>query len=79
MIDRREDAAILAARIRATGIAPALLVALDDWAWIDESRRDWLHEVSRQVEPNPTSRQVRDPKVWDNLHALEEFAQVHAG
>ncbi len=75
LIDQREDAAILAARIRATGIAPALLVALDDWAWIDESRRDWLHEVSRQVEPNATSRQVRDPKVWDNLHALEAFAR----
>jgi len=74
LIDRREDAAVLAARIRATGIAPALLVALDDWAWIDESQRDWLREVSRRVEPNPISRQVRDPKVWDNLHALEESA-----
>ena len=30
---------------------------------------------SRAGQPNPTSRQVRDPKVWDNLHALEAFAR----
>jgi tetratricopeptide (TPR) repeat protein len=69
-----EDAAAVAARIRDTGVAPALLVALDGWAWIDEGRRDWLYDIARRVEPNPTCRQIRDPRVWDHLHVLEEFA-----
>ena len=30
---------------------------------------------ARRVEPNPTCRQIRDPSVWDHLHALEEFAR----
>jgi serine/threonine-protein kinase len=75
LMDRQEDVKLVASRIRATGIAPALLVALDEWAWLDENHRDWLFEIARQVEPNPTSRQVRDPKLWNNLHALEEFTR----
>ncbi len=76
LLDGREAVAVVALRIRATGIAPALLVALDHWAWRDERRRDWLYEVARRnVEPSPTSRQIRDPKVWYDRHALEEFAR----
>ena len=75
MLDASTDAAVMALRIRSTGIAPALLVALDDWASRDDNRRDWLFEVARQVEPNPTSQRIRDPKVWNDKHALEQFAR----
>jgi serine/threonine-protein kinase len=73
--DGSADAAAVALRIRSTGIASALLVALDDWAWRDDNRRDWLFEVARHVEPNPTSWRIRDPKLWNDKHALEEFAR----
>jgi tetratricopeptide (TPR) repeat protein len=75
LVDGSEDAAVVASRVRVTGIAPALLVALDHWAWVDERRRDWLFAIARQVEPNPTSRQIRDPSKWNDRHALEEFAR----
>jgi serine/threonine-protein kinase len=75
LLDGREDAELVVARIRATCIAPALLVALDGWAWNDKGRRDYLLELARRVEPNPTSRQVRDPGVWANLQALEELSR----
>ncbi len=39
------------------------------------NRRDWLFEIARQVEPNPTSRRIRDPKLWNDKHALEQFAR----
>ncbi len=75
LLGAREDPAVVASRIRDTGIAPVLLVALDHWAWIDKGRRDWLDEIARQVEPNPASRQIRDPSKWNDKHALEEFAR----
>jgi eukaryotic-like serine/threonine-protein kinase len=74
VLDEYTDPAVMAQRIRSTGIAPALLVALDDWASRDENRRDWLFEVARQVEPNPTSQRIRDPKLWNDKHALEQVA-----
>jgi eukaryotic-like serine/threonine-protein kinase len=69
------DAAVAASRIRSTGIAPVLLAGLDDWAWRDDHRRDWLFEIARQVEPNPTNQRIRDPKLWNDRDALEQFAR----
>ncbi len=69
------DAAFAASRIRSTGIAPVLLAGLDDWAWRDDHRRDWLFEIARQVEPNPTNQRIRDPKLWNDRDALEQFAR----
>ena len=74
VLDGSTDASVVASRIRSTGIAPVLLVGLDDWAWRDDNRRDWLFEIARQVEPNPTSQRIRDPKLWNDKHALEQFA-----
>jgi eukaryotic-like serine/threonine-protein kinase len=73
--DGPTDAAVVASRIRSTGIAPVLLAALDDWARRDDHRRDWLFEIARQVEPNPTNRGIRDPKLWNDRDALEQFAR----
>ncbi len=76
LIDAREDATVVASRIRSTGIAPALLMALDEWAWIEgDNRRAWLREVARQVDPDPVTRRIRDPKVWNDKQALEEFTR----
>jgi serine/threonine-protein kinase len=76
LLDEGEDATTVAERIRNTGVAPALLVALDQWARLDESRHDWLLEIARAVEPNAVSRQIRDAKVVDNVRALEELART---
>jgi serine/threonine-protein kinase len=72
LADGQEDPAVVAARIRATHIAPALLVAVDDWETCDGDRRSWLHEVARHVDQNPITRQIRDPRVWNDKNALME-------
>lgn len=74
VLDGSTDAGVIALRIRSTDIAPALLVALDDWASRDDNQRDWLFEIARQVEPNLTSQRIRDPELWNDKHAIEQFA-----
>ena len=75
LVNGPEDPAVVAARIRATGIAAPLLAALDEWAFIDERRRDWLYKVARLVDEDPASRPLRDAKLWENKAALQEFAR----
>jgi serine/threonine-protein kinase len=69
----QEDPEAVATRIRASGIAPVLLIALDDWALCDENRRNWLIDVARRVDPEPSSRRIRDPLLMKDLRAVEEF------
>jgi serine/threonine-protein kinase len=75
LADGQEDPALVAARIRATHIAPALLVAVDDWEVCDSDRRSWLHEVARHVDQNPITRQIRDLRVWNDKNALMELTR----
>jgi eukaryotic-like serine/threonine-protein kinase len=75
LVNGLEDSAVVAARIRATGIAAPVLAALDDWASYDLGRQVWLQEVARQVDEDPASRPIRDAKLWENKAALEEFAK----
>ncbi|OWK38223.1 serine/threonine-protein kinase [Fimbriiglobus ruber] len=74
-----ENPALIAARIRGTGLAAPVLAALDDWAhdWAghDDSRQDWLLEIARLVDDDPASRPIRDTKLWENKAALQEFAR----
>jgi serine/threonine-protein kinase len=78
-----EDSALVAARIKATGIAVPILAALDDWAYdwsydwasLDPGRHEWLLEVAQQVDENPASLAIRTARLWDNKAALKEFAQ----
>src|SRR4029077_8662078 len=78
-IEGQEDPAIVAARIRATGIAASMLAALDfcsdDWAERDPRPRTWLLDVARLLDDDPASRPMRDKKLWENKCALVEFAE----
>jgi serine/threonine protein kinase len=68
LIIRPEKPAVIAARIRATGIARPVLAALDDWAhdWTNrvDGREPWLIEIARLVDEDPESRPMRDAKLW---------------
>jgi serine/threonine-protein kinase len=75
LVNGPEETAVVAARIRATGIAAPVLTALDQWAFLDEGRRDWLYEVAQLVDEDPASRPLRDAKLWENKAALQEFAR----
>ncbi len=75
LVNGPENTQVVAARIRATGIAEPVLAALDCWAWRDEGRRNWLNEVARHVDENPASRPMRDSRLWEDRVALEEFAR----
>jgi serine/threonine-protein kinase len=71
----------VAARIRASPIAPALVGALDDWAACakDRSRRAWICEVARRADPDPSGwrDRVRDPDLSaEALTALAGTADV---
>jgi eukaryotic-like serine/threonine-protein kinase len=82
LVDGAEEPAVVAARIRAAGVATTVLAALDDWAswaswasWHDDGRRNWLFEVARLVDEDPASRPIRDARLWENRAALDEFAR----
>jgi tetratricopeptide (TPR) repeat protein len=79
LVDGAEEPAVVAARIRAAGVATTVLAALDDWAswasWHDDGRRHWLFEVARLVDEDPASRPIRDAKLWESRPALDEFAR----
>jgi serine/threonine-protein kinase len=74
----REDPAMVAARVKASAVRPALVAALDDWAVCggDKDERDWLLAVARQADPDPAGWRDRilDPKTWDDAAALTELA-----
>ncbi len=36
----------------------------------DRGRQGWLNEVAQLVDPNPVTREMRDPTVWDDKVAL---------
>jgi serine/threonine-protein kinase len=78
LLDGIDDPQVVAERVRATGIAPVLLAALDEWAWVDAGRRNWLLDVARRVEPHPESRRMRESGNWNSRPALEEFTRTVA-
>jgi eukaryotic-like serine/threonine-protein kinase len=76
LIDGPESAEVVASRIQSTGIIPALLAALDEWAMYDDARQDWLLEVARLADENPASRPLRDSRLWEDEVKLKEFARL---
>ena len=77
MFDMRQSPSVIAAQIRSTSIAPAIVVALDDWACCvgDQGRRDELFEVARQVDGDSITLRMRDPELWNDRDALTRFVQ----
>ena len=77
LFDMRQPPKVLAVQIRSTNIAPAIVVALDDWASCvsDQSRRDELFEVAREVDRDPITSQMRDPDLWTDREKLTTFVQ----
>jgi Flp pilus assembly protein TadD len=71
-----EDAAAVAARVRASRIKAQLVAALDDWVLVaaSNSRRTWLLAVARAADPDDWCDRFRDPAVWRDRTALEELA-----
>lgn len=74
----KDSAAIVAHRISGSDIQPTLIAALDDWAACasDAKRRDWLLEVARRADPDPSGwrDRARDPATWNDRQVLQSLA-----
>jgi tetratricopeptide (TPR) repeat protein len=71
-----EDAAVVAARVRASAVRAELVAALDDWAGMagDGPRRAWLLAVARAADPEPGRARLRRPELWRDGAALAKLA-----
>ena len=51
-----DDAALVASRVRESAVRPALIGALDDWAFCagENSREAWVLDVLREADPDPS-------------------------
>lgn len=78
LAERGAAAEAVAARIRASSIAPAILAALDDWAATsdDPDQRTWLLAIARAADPDPGGwrDRARDPERWTDQATLLELA-----
>ena len=73
-----DDTAVVARRITASTMREPLLAALADWSACAslESRRAWVLEVARRVDPEPWRDRARDPVVWADRAALATTART---
>jgi serine/threonine-protein kinase len=73
-----DDPDTTAARLRASAVLPALVTALDDWAFCSDEgpRRAWLLRVTRASDPDPWRDRARDPAAWGDPAALAELART---
>jgi tetratricopeptide (TPR) repeat protein len=71
-----DDEAEVAARVRASGVAAAVVAALDDWATVtrEPGERAWILGVARRAAPDLWGNRFRDPAVWRDRLALQELA-----
>ncbi|HEY3963286.1 MAG TPA: serine/threonine-protein kinase, partial [Planctomycetaceae bacterium] len=78
-LEGQDAPAVVAARIRATGIPAPILTALDYCADVPQGRDPapltWMLEVARLLDEDPASRPLRDGKLWESKPALEAFAR----
>ena len=73
-----DDTASVVRRIAASTVREQLLAALADWSACAtlESRRAWVLEVARRVDPEPWRDRARDPAVWADRTALATTART---
>ncbi len=71
-----DDAAVVAARVRDSGVAGPLLDALDDWAIVvrEPDTMKWILEVARRADPDPWRVRFRDPALWGNQEVWQGMA-----
>jgi eukaryotic-like serine/threonine-protein kinase len=73
------DPEAVAAAVRESNIARAIVAALDDWAVcaVADERRRWLMEVARRADPDPTGdlARLRDPAAWEDRAALAALTE----
>jgi serine/threonine-protein kinase len=72
----KDDVAVVAARVGASGVAGALLAALDDWASVAQrpASKSWLLAVAHRANSDPWANRFRDLAVWQNRLALQKPA-----
>lgn len=65
---------VVAQRIEAMNISPALIAALDDWTTCSDTqqRSNWVLAVLRIVDHDPTGWRdhIRDPAIWNDVPKL---------
>jgi serine/threonine-protein kinase len=75
-----ENAEVIAARVRASNIASALIAALDHWSTCtdDVQRRDWILSVARRADDDPTGwrDRARDPLILRDEATLSELIET---
>lgn len=77
MFDMSQPPNVVAAKIRSTSIASAIVVALDDWACCvnDQRRRDELFEMARRIDGDAITSRMFDPELWTNRDVLTKYVQ----
>src|SRR5262249_23025149 len=75
-----DDPEVVAARVRASNIAPALVAALDFWSAVtlNPDRGRWVLSVARHADPDPTGwrDRARDPAARGDEAALVELIRT---
>ncbi|HZY84649.1 MAG TPA: serine/threonine-protein kinase, partial [Gemmataceae bacterium] len=72
-----EDAAAVAARVRASAVRVEIVAALDEWVGLTSgrARREWLLAVARLADPDPLRDRLRQPERWRDKTALARLAK----
>jgi eukaryotic-like serine/threonine-protein kinase len=75
-----DDIVTVADRVSSSAVRPALINALDDWAWrlTNPARRDWLLRVVRRADHDVTGwrESARNPAVWADVRVLTRVVAV---
>jgi serine/threonine-protein kinase len=71
-----DDEETVAARVSTSGVAAALVAALDDWAAVtpDPDKRAWILGVARRAAPDSWGDRFRTLAVWQDRQALQGLA-----
>jgi tetratricopeptide (TPR) repeat protein len=79
-LDITEDPPTVASRIRASGVQPQIVMALDHWAFLVDTHKDRstmarLLTLARLADPDPEwGDLLRDPALWETSDAMRKMA-----
>jgi serine/threonine-protein kinase len=79
-LDIQEGEETLVARVRDSDVRPQLVMALDHWAYLADTRKDRplmtrLLDLARHADPDPDwGDRFRDPALWGDQEALRGLA-----